>query len=86
VTFHSLEDRIVKEFMRRESGNTPLPSRHMPLMAEHRITPAFTLLQKKPLLPSHSEMHKNPRSRSAKLRYAIRTGEELMITEHTPYV
>lgn len=75
VTFHSLEDRIVKEFMRDESGNTPLPSRHMP-MKEPLMKPTFKLITKKAVAPTEDEMRRNPRSRSAKLRYAVRTDVE----------
>lgn len=76
VTFHSLEDRIVKEFMRHESGGDPLPSRHTPLSREHLATtrfPAFVLPFKKALPPRAPELLDNPRSRSAKLRCAVRT-------------
>lgn len=80
VTFHSLEDRIVKDFMRHESGGDPLPSRHAPLTATQLTTarfPVFKLPFKKALPPSSSEMSTNPRSRSAKLRCAIRTEHPL---------
>lgn len=71
VTFHSLEDRIVKEFLRTESGNAPRPSRFLPLMRTE-YPPLFKLIQKKPITPSDREVRSNPRSRSAKLRWAIR--------------
>ncbi len=75
VTFHSLEDRIVKDFMRKESGSSPLPSRHIPLVRQEDMSnrPAFNLIQKKAISPTEQEMKDNPRSRSARLRCAIRS-------------
>ncbi len=72
VSFHSLEDSIVKDFMFDRSGNRPRGSRHLP-ESENRKDPAFTLHNRKPLKPSESEIEDNPRSRSARLRYAVRT-------------
>ena len=74
VTFHSLEDRIVKQFMDSESGKESQPSRHMPLQTEtsaeqHRLT----VKQRKAIAPSPAEREQNPRARSAKLRVATRT-------------
>ncbi len=71
VTFHSLEDRIVKRFLRTRSGATPAGSRHRPLAA---AGPAPTFEQiAKPVSPSEAELARNPRARSARLRTAIRT-------------
>ena len=69
VSFHSLEDRVVKEFVRARAGRTPAPSRHAPPRAEQ---PAASLrdLTRKPVLPSAEEVAANPRSRSARLRAA----------------
>jgi 16S rRNA (cytosine1402-N4)-methyltransferase len=69
VSFHSLEDRAVKEFVRVRSGRTPAPSRHAPPRAEER---AATLrdLTRKPVPPSDAEVSANPRARSARLRVA----------------
>ena len=69
VSFHSLEDRAVKEFVRARAGRTPGPSRHAPPRAQDR---AATLgdLTRKPVLPSAAEIAKNPRARSARLRVA----------------
>ncbi len=72
VTFHSLEDRVVKDFLRRRSGNAAQPSRHQP-MAAAGPAPTFALLGRKPVPPSAAEMAANPRARSAKLRAARRT-------------
>jgi len=71
VTFHSLEDRIVKRFLRTRSGATPAGSRHRPMAAKG---PAPTFEQvAKPVSPSEAELARNPRARSARLRTAIRT-------------
>lgn len=70
VTFHSLEDRIVKNFLNSSSG-TEQVSRYIPQANE--IGGNFTIISKKPILPSADEVEINPRSRSAKLRAAIRT-------------
>lgn len=75
VTFHSLEDSIVKDFLRRTSGAEPKGSRHLPETARAE-RPAFVLPFRKPRLPSEAETRANPRARSARLRAAIRTGKE----------
>ncbi len=71
VTFHSLEDRIVKSFLRTRSGNAPGGSRHVPLTTSARA-PSFARLSK-PIRPSAAELERNPRARSATLRAATRT-------------
>jgi 16S rRNA (cytosine1402-N4)-methyltransferase len=71
VTFHSLEDRIVKRFFRERSGSTPAGSRHRPLVAATE-QPTFERVAK-PVSPSEQELAVNPRARSARLRSAIRT-------------
>ena len=66
VTFHSLEDRIVKQFMIEHCGRQAQPSRHAP---QQMTDPArFTLLTRKPVIASEPEIRRNPRARSAKLR------------------
>lgn len=75
VAFHSLEDRIVKKFMKEKSGNIPSPSRHVPMEAERRPDPVLKLISRKAIEPTSEECSENPRSRSAKLRAAIRTEE-----------
>ena len=72
VSFHSLEDRIVKRFLAMRSGRTPEVSRHMPGTVA-RAKPSFELLFKGHLDPSPEEAEANPRARSAKLRAASRT-------------
>ena len=71
VTFHSLEDRIVKRFLRERSGATPAGSRHRPALVEPP-QPTFERVAK-PVTPSEREMAANPRARSARLRSAVRT-------------
>lgn len=71
VTFHSLEDRIVKRFLKSRSGATPAGSRHRP-MAASGPTPSFEKVAK-PVSPSDAELATNPRARSARLRTAVRT-------------
>ena len=73
VSFHSLEDRIVKDFLRRRSGNEAGLSRHMPAANDDRPTPSFRLLSKKAVTATDAEIAANPRARSAKLRVAERT-------------
>lgn len=72
VTFHSLEDRVVKAFLKERSGDMPAPSRHLP-SATHGPAPTFTLLSRKAQTPTAAEVARNPRARSAKLRAAQRT-------------
>jgi 16S rRNA (cytosine1402-N4)-methyltransferase len=71
VTFHSLEDRIVKRFLRERSGGTPAGSRHRPAIVDPQ-EPTFERVAK-PVSPSERELAANPRSRSARLRSAVRT-------------
>lgn len=71
VTFHSLEDRIVKNFFSERSGRAPAGSRHAPSAAPTQ--PTFDLLTGKPQTPAAAEIAANPRARSAKLRAAART-------------
>lgn len=73
VSFHSLEDRIVKDFLRERSGKAALPSRHLP--AAPVATSYFTLIGKQPVTPTDEECARNPRARSSRLRVAERTGE-----------
>jgi 16S rRNA (cytosine1402-N4)-methyltransferase len=70
VSFHSLEDRIVKNFLveRAKPGGE---SRHLPVIAQ--AAPSFSILTKRPVTPDDDEIAANPRARSAKLRAAERT-------------
>lgn len=71
VTFHSLEDRIVKRFLTERAGRAASPSRHAP--EETRDVATFTLIGRKPVVADEEECRSNPRARSAKLRVAERT-------------
>ena len=87
VTFHSLEDRIVKTFLRRRSGGDAGGSRHLPV-ASAGPPPTFAHVAK-PVRPTEAEVARNPRARSATLRTARRTdcpawnrrGEDVMIAQ-----
>ncbi|HEY3694691.1 16S rRNA (cytosine(1402)-N(4))-methyltransferase RsmH [Phenylobacterium sp.] len=72
VTFHSLEDRIVKAFLTLRAGKSPAGSRHRPQVAAGPA-PSFELLFNGARAPSEAEVKANPRARSAKLRAAVRT-------------
>ena len=72
VTFHSLEDRIVKRFLKTRSGATPAGSRHLPAANEAGPAPTFEAVAK-PVRPGPAELAANPRARSATLRAARRT-------------
>jgi 16S rRNA (cytosine1402-N4)-methyltransferase len=70
VSFHSLEDRIVKDFFNAR-GKAASGSRHLPAVAQ--AAPSFQILTKRPVTPGDTEIAANPRARSAKLRAAERT-------------
>lgn len=72
VSFHSLEDRIVKSFMVERAGAGGGGSRYAPERPAGR-PPSFRLTHKKSVAPSERELAANPRARSAKLRVAVRT-------------
>jgi 16S rRNA (cytosine1402-N4)-methyltransferase len=72
VTFHSLEDRMVKAFLTERTGNAPGGSRHAPVAVETR-KPSFDLLFKGAREAGEPELASNPRARSAKIRAAVRT-------------
>jgi 16S rRNA (cytosine1402-N4)-methyltransferase len=78
VSFHSLEDRIVKNFLSAR-GRAPATSRHQPEVAA--APPSFRLLTRKPEIPGDAEIAANPRARSAKLRAAERTEAPAMPVE-----
>ena len=69
VTFHSLEDKIVKYFFKSLSENKSI-SRYTPVTAQPETL--FNLIKKKPIIPSDTEKNENPPSRSAKLRYVVK--------------
>ncbi|MDD2372925.1 MAG: 16S rRNA (cytosine(1402)-N(4))-methyltransferase RsmH [Syntrophomonadaceae bacterium] len=70
ITFHSLEDRIVKQFMQEQARECICPPDFPVCICGHRAS--LKLLNRKPVLPDENECHQNPRARSAKLRVAER--------------
>jgi 16S rRNA (cytosine1402-N4)-methyltransferase len=74
VSFHSLEDRIVKKFMTDAAGRQPSPSRHDPRGLTARPAPLFRLITAKAVRPGSAETAANPRARSARLRALERLG------------
>lgn len=73
VTFHSIEDRIVKRFLASRSGKTARPSRHAPVGGQNEREPSFRLLHRRAIGPGNDEVRRNPRARSARLRAGERT-------------
>jgi 16S rRNA (cytosine1402-N4)-methyltransferase len=73
VTFHSLEDRIVKRFLQERAGKESRGSRHLPEQSVKFAVPSFEIVNSRPLTPSKAELEVNPRARSARLRAAVRT-------------
>ena len=78
VTFHSLEDKIVKFFLKNYSKNKNV-SRYLPSRTEKKSL--FKLIEKKPIVPSEKEIKINPPSRSAKLRYGIKLNNNIDFSE-----
>ena len=74
IAFHSLEDRIVKQFMRAESGGECRCPPGLPVCVCRRA-PRLELLTRRPVTPVATETARNPRARSAKLRAAVRTAQ-----------
>src|SRR3954469_1649335 len=81
VSFHSLEDRIVKNFL-NERGKASSGSRHLPEVAQ--AAPSFQILTKRPVTPGEAEISANPRARSAKLRAAERTAAPAHAADELP--
>ena len=81
VSFHSIEDKIVKNFFNLNSNQNKNPSRYLP--SNNSKASLFKLFLKKALIPSEKEISKNIRSRSAKLRYAIRNNSIFFNTKET---
>jgi 16S rRNA (cytosine1402-N4)-methyltransferase len=72
VSFHSLEDRAVKDFVRKRAGRSPAPSRHAPPRTAHAAS--LRDLTRRPVTPSDAEVTSNARARSARLRVAEKLG------------
>ena len=79
VSFHSLEDKIVKNFFNLYSELNKNPSRYLPF--KKKKDGLFKLLSKKPIVPNKKEINENIRSRSAKLRYAVRNNTPFINSE-----
>ena len=79
VSFHSLEDRLVKRFMTEACGRTPAPSRHDPRGLLEREVAGFRLLTPKAVRPGDAEASANPRARSGRLRALQRLGGEIEV-------
>lgn len=77
VSFHSLEDRVVKRFMQEAAGRTPAPSRHNPGGLARRAASDFTLLTRGAERPGEAEIRSNPRARSARLRALARLRKDV---------
>jgi 16S rRNA (cytosine1402-N4)-methyltransferase len=73
VTFHSLEDRLTKQFLRARAVPAAQGSRHLPPGAAGQPAPSFRFVNPRPVSPKPEEVAANPRARSAKLRAAVRT-------------
>ncbi|CCG09295.1 16S rRNA (cytosine(1402)-N(4))-methyltransferase RsmH [Pararhodospirillum photometricum] len=73
VSFHSLEDRLVKSFLRGRAGERAGISRHLPDAAVLGPEPTFTLVSRRAIQPGEAEARHNPRARSARLRVGERT-------------
>lgn len=86
VTFHSLEDRIVKRFLAAHAGKTPGVSRHLPAQSIKSEASSFRIVNPRPLTPSKGELELNPRARSARLRSATRTEAPPMAFDPEDYV
>lgn len=71
VSFHSLEDRIVKSFLQEKAGKAPRSSRHLPLAKPEEI-PMLNIVTKSPIRPTEEEIALNPRARSSRLRAAVK--------------
>ena len=75
ISFHAVEDRVVKNFINENSNYKPAPSRYLPDLEKSKLH-SFKTITKKPITPSYIEVGNNIRSRSAKLRAAIRINRE----------
>ena len=80
ISFHSIEDKVVKFFFNNFSSSRSKPSRYLPLDQESRIS-LFEKYKNNILKPSIEEINRNPPSRSAKLRYAIRSNNQFIFPE-----
>jgi len=77
VSFHSLEDRLVKRFFTHAAGRDPAPSRHDPRGLTRQAPASFRLVTQRALRPGETETSRNPRARSARLRALQRLNHEI---------
>ncbi len=75
VSFHSLEDSIVKQFLKVRCTKSASNSRYLPSEEEEEFVPSFSFLSRKAVKPSREEILSNIRSRSARLRAAVRVNK-----------
>jgi 16S rRNA (cytosine1402-N4)-methyltransferase len=73
VSFHSLEDGIIKRFLKERAAPQPQGSRHLPQASAPVVLPSFQFINQRPVSTTAQEIAANPRARSAKLRAAVRT-------------
>lgn len=85
VSFHSLEDRIVKRFLKLCSETESAGSRYLPDMPADTAAPSFEIISRKPIVAGDEECAINPRARSAKLRAARRTDAPARAPEMTDF-
>ena len=91
VSFHSIEDRIIKKYFKTYSNLNPNPSRYVPSEKKNNSKPLFLLKSSSALIPSKDEIIKNRASRSAKMRFAIRNENnffypDLLINDFRDYL
>ncbi len=86
VSFHSLEDAMVKRFLQARTGKREGGSRHLPPGAPPEREPSFRFVNPKPVSPAENEIAANPRARSARLRWAVRTAAPAWPPEAGPAV
>jgi len=83
VSYHSLEDRLVKQRLRALSDQAPAPSRHMPAIGTETGEAQMSLITRRPITPTDAEIRRNPRAASARLRTAEKLGESSTAAEDT---
>jgi 16S rRNA (cytosine1402-N4)-methyltransferase len=86
VTFHSLEDALVKRFLKARAGKVAQASRHLPPGAPPARAPSFRFVNPRPVSPTERELAANPRARSARLRWAVRTDAPAWPADAAPAV
>jgi len=72
VSFHSLEDSIVKSFLKKEAGLDQTYSRYQPENIQEKSARNFHVITKSAISPSKEEIAANPRARSSKMRIAVK--------------